>query len=201
MKKLIALILSLGIIFGLIGCKDSTSNINEQPKKAAPENTINTFFAEFKKCNFENAKNYLLIDKNIDGSNYEEFTEGEKEAIKYWVEKTGYEIKSTAITNDSAEVTISISTLNGEKIYGDYMNNLIKLKEKSISTKDPKEKEKSTEEYNKALINSIRNKNNDIVTNTVNLELENKNNKWYIVGNQSFIRALYGGFDPEKLKN
>ncbi len=201
MKKLIALILSLGIIFGLIGCKDSASNINEQSKKSAPENTINTFFTEFKKCNFDNAKSYLLIDKNIDSSNYEKFTEGEKEAIKYWVEKTGYEIKSIAITNDSAEVTISISTLNGEKIYSDYMNNLLKLKEKSISVKDSKEKEKSTEEYNKALINSIRNKNNEIVTNTVNLELEKKNNKWYIVGDQNFIRALYGGFDPEKLKN
>ncbi|MGG7078898.1 hypothetical protein [Clostridium sardiniense] len=208
MKKLIALILALGIIFGLVGCgnnnnkvNEQTKKVNEQTKKTAPEDTINSFFAEFKKCNFDNAKKYLLVDKNIDFSAYKDFTKGEKDAIKYWVEKTGYEIKSMEITNDSAEATINISTLNGQKIYSDYMKDLLNLKEKYISAKDQKDKEEYMQAYDKALIDSIRSKNNEIVTNTVNLELENKNGKWYIVGNQNFTNALYGGFDPEKFKS
>lgn len=208
MKKLIALILALGIIFGLVGCgnntnkvNEQTKKVNEQTKKTAPEDTINSFFAEFKKCNFDNAKKYLLVDKNIDFSAYKDFTKGEKDAIKYWVEKTGYEIKSMEITNDSAEATINISTLNGQKIYSDYMKDLLNLKEKYISAKDQQDKEEYMQAYDKALIDSIRSKNNEIVTNTVHLELENKNGKWYIVGNQSFTNALYGGFDPEKFKS
>lgn len=202
MKKLIALILALGITFGLIGCGNNTTNnkVNEQTKKVAPENTINSFFAEFKKCNFDNAKKYLLVDKNIDFTAYKDFTNGEKDAIRYWVEKTGYEIKSMEVTNESAEATLNISTLNGQKIYSDYMESLLSLKEKYISAKDPQDKKNYMEAYDKALIDSIKSKNNEIVTNTVNIELENKDGRWYIIGNQSFTNALYGGFDPEKLK-
>lgn len=201
MKKSIALILILGIIFGLVGCEKNNNNIDEQAKKTAIENTINGFFADFKKCDFDGAKSYLLGDKNINELDYEKLTNGEKDAIKYWVEKIGYKTKSIVITKDNAQVIIDISTIDGQQIYSDYMDTLLNLKEKYISAKNSKDKEKFAQEYNTALINSIKNKKNEIVTSTVNLELENQNNKWYIVGDENFINSLYGGVNPEKFKN
>lgn len=197
MKRLTAIILSLGIIFTLIGC--GNEEVKEKTNKNIPENTVNAFFADFKKGNFEKAKGYLLVNKDIKAKGYNNFTNGEKEAIKYWIEKTGYEIKSSEENGDEGKVIVKISALDGEKIYKGYVENLKELRIKASSEKDKDKKEEYFNEYDKKLIEFIKSKNNEIVTNKVDINLKKQDDKWFIIGNKDLVKALYGGLNPEKL--
>ena len=52
---------------------------------------------------------------------------------------------------------MDISSIDSDKVYSNYMNNLLTLKMKILSTKDEEIKKKYNEQYNEALINSIKN--------------------------------------------
>lgn len=192
MKRLIAIIIVLITTFGLIGCVGKT-----EPKvtsKDSPENTINTFFTYLKKGDFNKAKEYLIDNKDIEIKDYESLTEGEKAAINYWLEKIGYSIDSLKIiSDDEAEAEITISSLDGNKLYQAYKENLLKLKQKILSENNKDKKEEDISKYDEELLKLIKNKNNEIVKTKVNLKLKKKDDKWYIVGNDQLDNAVYGG--------
>lgn len=214
MKKLIVPVLILGMIFSLAGCgsKDNKTTSNDTKKEIQQEtdkekaqkteikNTINKFFVDIKDCNINGAESCLVDNdyKDIDKLHYDKLTDGEKNAVKSWNEKTNYKIKSITLTKKTAEVIMDVSSIDSDKVYSNYMNNLLTLKMRSLATRDSEKKKKYNDEYNTALINSIKNKDNKIIESAVTLEMENQNGKWYIVGNNSLLSALYGGFDFEK---
>ncbi|MEG1002072.1 MAG: DUF4878 domain-containing protein [Clostridium sp.] len=193
MKKIIIAILSLTMLFGIAGC--TKSKISTNVEKNSPENTINAFFSDFKKCNFKKAENYFLNGVTPDMEIYNNFTDGEKEAIKYWTEKIGYEIVSINNEGDNAEVTVKVMALNGVKIYNQYIKDIASLKKEA---KTSEEKAELNKEYDKALLKEVKNKNNDIVTTVVTVQLQNIDSNWYINGDGNLLKALYGGLDPNK---
>lgn len=216
MKKLIIPVLILGMIFSLAGCGNKDNNTNnkdtkkevqqetneEKAQKTEIENTINKFFSDVKDCNINGAESYLVDNdyKDIDKLHYASLTDGEKKAVRYWNEKINYKINSVTLTNKSAEVIMDILSIDSDKVYSNYMNNLLTLKMKILSTKDEEIKKKYNEQYNEALINSIKNKDNKMIKSTVTLGMENKDGKWYIIGNNDLLSALYGGFDFQKFQ-
>lgn len=217
MKKLIVPVLILGIVFSLAGCGNKNDNTSskdtkkevqlnaskEKIQKTEIKNTINNFFTDVKDCNVSGAESYLVDNdyKNIDKLHYNNLTDGEKKAAKCWSDKISYKIKSITLTNKSAEVVMDITSIDSYKVYSNYMNNLLALKIKVIATKNKEDKQKYNEQYNKSLIDSITNKDNKMINSTVTLEMQNKDGKWYIVGNNSLLSAIYGGFDFEKFQH
>ncbi len=216
MKKLIIPVLILGIIFSLAGCGNKKDNTNstdikkevqlntskEKVQKTEIENTINKFFSDVKDCNANGAESYLVDNdyKNIDKVHYNNLTDGEKKAAKCWSERINHKIKSITLTNKSAEVVMDVKSIDSDEVYSNYMNNLLALKMKIIATDNKEDKQKYNEQYNKALISSVTNKDNKMINSTVTVEMQNKDGKWYIVGNNSLLSSLYGGFDFEKFQ-
>lgn len=196
MKKVFSVLIILISILGLIGCSNNKP-VQQNTIKVSPENVINAFFTELKKGNFEKADEYLVGDKkNIEKKDYEQLIEGEKASVKYWLEKIGYDIKSLNIISDNeANVDINISTLNGKKLYNEYKEKVLEYKTKYMSEENKEEKESDLKEYDKKLIGIIKNKNNEIITNKVNIKLEKKDDNWYIVFDDKLKEAMSGGFN------
>lgn len=198
MKKFLMVLISLLIVLGGLGCEDN--KLKRVVESDSPENVINSFFSEFKKGNFEKAESFLINKPllNMDIDIYDDLTPGEKRVIKYWNQRIGYEILSSDIKGDKGSINIKVMALNGEKIYKRYINDITKLK-KDLSIQD--NKSKLNREYDKALIKEVRNKNNEIVTNTVTINLRNKDGNWYIEGDEILFRALCGGLNLNKINN
>lgn len=198
MRKFLVVLISLLIVLGGLGCE--SNKLKRVVESDSPKNAINAFFSEFKKCNFEKAESFILNKPllNMDIDIYDELTPGEKRIIKYWNEKIGYKILSSNIKGDKASVNAEIMALNGEKIYKRYISDITKLK-KDLSIQE--NKSKFNREYDKALIKEVRNKNNEIVTNTVTINLRNRDGNWYIEGDENLFRALCGGLSLDKINN
>ena len=64
-----------------------------------------------------------------------------------------------------------------------------------MSEENKEEKELDLKEYDKKLIGIIKNKNNEIITNKVNIKLEKKDDNWYIVFDDKLKEAMSGGFN------
>lgn len=198
MRKFLIVLISLLIVLGVLDCE--SNKLKRVVESDSPKNAINAFFSEFKKCNFEKAESFILNKQllNMDIDIYDELTPGEKRIIKYWNEKIGYKILSSNIKGDKASVNAEIMALNGEKIYKRYISDITKLK-KDLSIQE--NKSKFNREYDKALIKEVRNKNNEIVTNSVTINLRNRDGNWYIEGDENLFRALCGGLSLDKINN
>ncbi|OPF58750.1 hypothetical protein BH724_01000 [Clostridium baratii] len=198
MRKFLIVLISLLIVLGVLGCE--SNKLKRVVESDSPKNAINAFFSEFKKCNFEKAESFILNKQllNMDIDIYDELTPGEKRIIKYWNEKIGYKILSSNIKGYKASVNAEIMALNGEKIYKRYISDITKLK-KDLSIQE--NKSKFNREYDKALIKEVRNKNNEIVTNSVTINLRNRDGNWYIEGDENLFRALCGGLSLDKINN
>lgn len=198
MRKFLIALISLLIVLGGLGCEGK--KLNRVVESDSPENVINSFFSEFKKCNFEKAESFIINKPllNMDIDIYNELTPGEKRVIKYWNQRIGYEIVSSNIKGDKASINTKVMALNGEKIYKRYISDITKLK-KDLSIQY--NKSKFYREYDKALIKEVRNKNNEIVTNTVTINLKNIDGNWYIEGDENLFKALCGGLSLDKINN
>lgn len=208
MKKIITVLLGIIMAGSLVSCNNNTtkstepknkSEIKEDLKAQKPEDVITDFFTKFKNCNFSGIQNDILTEDSVSLKGMEDYSDSEKKAIKYWLEKLSYEIIKVDVNGDEAIAKVKVSALDGNQIYNKYKDNILKIKPNAQEELDEEGAKLADEKYGNALVNALKDKDNEIVSKTVDIKLNKKDGKWLLEFNNELLTAIYGGLDPDKV--
>lgn len=208
MRKTIIVLLGIIMVGSLVGCgNDDTkstesknkSEVKEDLKAQKPEDVITDFFTKFKNCNFTGVQKDILTENSISLKGMEDYSDSEKKAIKYWLEKLSYEIIKIDVNGDKAVAKVKVSALDGNQIYNEYKDNILKIKPSAQEELDEEGAKLADEKYGDALVNALKNKDNEIISKTVDINLTKKEGKWLLEVNDELLTAIYGGLSRDKV--
>ena len=178
MKKVIALILTVVLVFGLAGCD----------KEESPEQAVTNMFAAINN-DIDAASKYIDYDGLLNmGESSEETSAAEsEEMLKVILEQFDYKIISSSEDGDSATVTAEITNIDMKSILADFVSEAFAL---AFSGLDEETMDKQMDHKFTELLN--RN-DNETVTSTVDIKLTKAENSWKVDMSDELADAIFGG--------
>lgn len=185
MKKIICFLLILMLTFSVVGC--SSEN---------PEKTVSSFLDSFFYGDFEEANGYVLDAEDISYESAFAETTMESdaeldEALQTAYEKSTYEILSSTIDGDTAEVETKITVPNLGSIFSEIIQEALPLAFVSAFTEDASDEEMD-EFMSNMLIDKLNSDDIPMVTKTVNINLVKEDGTWLIEMDDILLDALSG---------
>lgn len=185
MKKRISMIIYFICLVVLVGCSQSN-----------PEDTISSCFNDIKNGGFYNINQYFASEENM----FDDLTNNNEEILKQAFSKLDYKILESNINGQVATVRTKIISPDIPGIMGMVMTSDLKI-DYSGKSRDEIAKEIANQIGNiekppndNKIIQIINSKDIPLTTNEININLKLVNNKWFIVLDSSFIRAITGNF-------
>lgn len=175
MKKILVSLLSIILVFGLIGCT------SEESAEQAVKNTLDAV----KSSNIKKASKYINFKEliNVGEMNNDESNKMTKLILK----NLDYKIISSTENVETATVTTEITNVDMSNILADYMQQAFAL---AFSGLDEKQLSKKSMEIFAELLN---NKDNKTVTTIVDIQLVKKEEGWKVDLSKDLINAIMGG--------
>lgn len=178
MKKLIGVILSLTLLFTLVGCGG---------KNETPEQAVNKGLLAIK--NLDEVAMNKYFDKNVLEEQLEENEELIEENLdnaKLLVKHLGYEVLSSSVDGDSAVVNAKITNIDMKEIVSEYFVKALTL---AFSGKDDDVIETELEAM---MIELLEDENVKLVTTEVKVNLNKGEDNWIIDPDEDFMNAILG---------
>ncbi|WP_051280871.1 LptM family lipoprotein [Anaerovorax odorimutans] len=179
MKKILSIVLIAALLFSLASCGGNK-----------PEQTVKSTLSAVKYCDRESAIKYIDYDKLLDNS-YEDLNEDEKadaeEMIRLIFINLDYEIISSEVDGEKANVKTKITNTDMAKIFADFIPQLFTLAFSGLN------EEEMNEKTIEIFVNLMNQKENETVTKTVDINLEMKDGTWKIDLNDELTDAIFGG--------
>lgn len=181
MKKRISMIIYFICLVVLGGCS--------QPN---PEDTISSCFNDIKNGGFYNINQYFVSEENI----FNDITSNNEEILKQAFSKLDYKILDSNINGQTAIVKTKIISPDIPGIMGMVMTSDLNIDYSGKPREEIANQIGNIEQpaNDNKIIQIINSKDIPLTTNEININLKLVNNKWLIVLDSSFIRAITGNF-------
>ncbi len=172
------------MMFSLAGCGEI--------KKA--ESSVNGMFAAFKSANFEEARQYVDVDKITASEAESEITPDGEEMMKLIFKNLNYKIISSEKKDkETVIVKTEITTTDMKPVMGDFF---VKAMQYAFSTAFS-EPQPSEEETNKKMLEmfneSMAKDDLATVTNEIDITVKKVEKSWKVQTEDKFTDALLGG--------
>ena len=189
MKKLIAVFLSIFMIFGAAGC-----GIN----KKSPDEVVTITLDALKEGDYLKASKYINLEEAMDaagemeieelqGFNSEDMKEEIEEMATELFKRLEYNILSVKEDKASAVVQAEITNIDMSEVVGEVFLQMFAL---AFSGLDEEEMNKKVLE---AFTDSISQEERSLASNTVDIELTKEEGNWKINVTDTLLDGVFGG--------
>ena len=181
MKKVLVILLAVMMLFGIAGCQT-----------AGPDKTVSDLLDAMKAWDTATLEEYMGLEEIYGAADMDMSTEEAEmtEALmKALTANLDYKIVDTKEKGDTAVVTAEITNVDMSVVLAEYITQVFALYFSGT--------EMTEEELNDAvldlLVTSIENNQENLVTNTVDIELSKIDDEWVITADDAFYNAVFGG--------
>lgn len=203
MKRILVILLAISMSFAFMSCKQkeestkpssSISEVKSNQTSSVESNSVSTFENVFKstcdavkELDMEVLSENIKSSENIDLTALDKLSEDEKDIIKKFTSNLNYKVLSeTMIDSQTATVRLEITNF-------DYSNFITDFITKAASSNILSDSENSKEEIIQIISSLAEKEAGQTVTQTIDVQLTNDNNKWKINLNSELINAISGG--------
>lgn len=166
------------------------------PRKQARGKTVSEFLDAMKSYDLEALAEYYSdatdSDYTLDDFSYAEDEAGYAEmmdAMKTMMSAMDYEIIDSQVDGDTAVVNVSITSIDMSAVMTTYIANAFSLAYSNLDATEDELTVLMMQAFGDAIEANIDN----TVTNEAAVNLEKVDGDWKIVGDETFINAIYGG--------
>lgn len=195
MKKILLLLVSIIVVWGMVACgdnkeeqKEQSSDIEQEQYSSTPEAAVIGYLNSFQSGRQDKANQYVTEDDIIYSVDAED---KDIATIQMLFGNITYKIKSENIEeNDTASVITDITNVD--------MNMVMQAIQSSL--KESSDSSNMTQEAIMTVIEKAIEQNKDnTVTQTVEIEVVKVNEEWKVKTTSELLTAISGGVTPEGL--
>lgn len=181
-KSIIAVVLTLVLVFSLTGCGEI--------KKA--ETSVNGMFTAFKNLDFEEAQKYVNVDDITNGENSNDNAEAVMNAI---FGNLNYEIVLSEKVDDSTVIVkTSITATDMKPVMGEFFTQAMQYAFSTAFSDTQPSEEEQNKKMEEILVECASKPDLATVTNEVDIKVvKNENKEWKIEADDTFVNAVLGG--------
>jgi hypothetical protein len=186
MKKLVFIVISFMLVFTLAGCSS----------KETPEEVVANGLTAIKNLDLLKMQQYfdsedINEEEDILGGGFEE--QG-METLELLVKNMEYEIISSEIDEDEAVVVAKLTNIDMASIMEEYIAQAFVLAMSSIGEEENEVDEAEMQaKMEKIFTDLLARDDNEMVTNTVNIELNQVDGEWKMAFDDVLANAVFGG--------
>lgn len=173
MKKICILLLTLVLV--LSACSGG---------REKPEAAVSSALNAVKAYDLETAQKYFA-DDGMD-TFYEDVNDESEAMAKLIFSKFNFETGEVKADGDSAVVETKITNVDMSNVFRDYVSGVFTIAFSGVS------QEEMTQKAEDLMAELLDNKDNDVVTNTVNVSLNYEEGGWHIEMNEELMNAMLG---------
>ena len=163
------------------------------------ENSVNNMFKAFQNLDFEVSKEYIDLEEveEQDDINAKAIMENLFQELEYQI------ISSEKIDKDTVNVKVKITAVDMKPIFRDFFVDYIAHAFSYALSGDEMTEEEQEAKMQEILLQSIKDRGSQTVTNEVVLEVNRQGKVWKVESSDTFVNALLGDFEKvvEEIQN
>ncbi len=193
MKKVLSILLTVSLVFALVGCGSQSS---DKLKPTAKNKTLTSFVEAIKKADKNKADkygDYDAVEKELDISGLKMNDDEKKALVKAAFSDLEVVIRTVEDKDDHTKViTADLSTKDLTSALDTAVRNMYSYAQQHFT------KAKNTDDLQhqnyEIFLEAINDKNLKTVENTVTFTVEKKDGKWKVKTDSAAVNSLYGGY-------